>query len=260
MGVPAIQMTDISFAYRQASPLLQDVSLCVDQGAFTALLGPNGAGKSTLLRLLSGWYKPDSGTIELLGQNIRSISRRSLARQLAIVEQIQSYSTDITVRELIALGRLPHQGLLGGASPADNSAVEKALQQGGLQDMAQRPLSQLSGGERQRARLAMALAQEAPVLALDEPTTHLDIRHQLELLTLLSELQQHGLTVLSVLHDINLAALFCDKLILLKEGRVLTSGSVNDVLTEENIEQLYDCKAVIYPHPLYGLPQVALAR
>jgi ABC-type cobalamin/Fe3+-siderophores transport system ATPase subunit len=234
MGQAAISVQNLSFAYSSSEPVLTDVSLSVASGSFTGILGPNGAGKSTLLKLLSRWYKPDIGEILIGGESTKSMSHRELARRIAVVEQEQRFSTDITVRELVALGRLPYQSLFSEESEADRKAVELSLSRGGLHELAERPLSTLSGGERQRARLAMALAQDASILALDEPTTHLDIKHQLELLTLLEKLKAQGLTVLAVLHDLNLAALFCEDLILLKEGRVYATGTVSEVLTAEN--------------------------
>lgn len=256
----AIVIRDLSFSYSPAEPVLENVSLSVARGSFTGILGPNGAGKSTLLKLLSRWYKPDCGEILIGDTSSSAMGHRELARKLATVEQEQRFSTDITVRELVALGRLPYQSLLSAESEADREAVALALAQCGLQDLSHRPLSTLSGGERQRARLAMALAQDAGILALDEPTTHLDIKHQLELLTLLEGLKQQGLTVLAVLHDLNLAALFCDYLILLKEGRVFATGTVEEVLTEENIARVYECRSTVYMHPIHGVPQVALLR
>jgi iron complex transport system ATP-binding protein len=260
MSQPAISVHNLSFAYSVTEPVLTDVSLQVISGSFTGILGPNGAGKSTLLKLLSRWYKPDSGDIMIGGESTKSMSHRELSRRIAVVEQEQRFATDITVRELVALGRLPYQSLLSEESEADRQAVELSLTQGGLLDLSERTLSTLSGGERQRARLAMALAQDASILALDEPTTHLDIRHQLDLLTLLETLRAQGLTVLAVLHDLNLAALFCEDLILLKEGQVYATGTVDQVLTAENIAAVYDCRATVYRHPIHGVPQVALLR
>lgn len=260
MARDAIIVENLSFAFSSAEIILRNVSLSVPAHTFTGILGPNGAGKSTFLKLLSRWYKPDSGTIIIGGHSIHDLSQRALARKLAVVEQEHHFSTDITVRELIALGRLPHQSLFAEESTEDRAAIQIAIEQGGLMELAERPLSTLSGGEKQRARLAMSLAQDAEILALDEPTTHLDIKHQLELLTLLSTLRAKGLTVLAVLHDINLAALFCEKLILLKEGSVYASGDVEEVLTSDNIAAVYECGTAIYRHPIYDVPQIALLK
>ncbi|HSL93236.1 MAG TPA: ABC transporter ATP-binding protein [Bacillota bacterium] len=260
MSQNAILVQNLSFSYSATEPVLTNVTLSIASGSFTGILGPNGAGKSTLLKLLSRWYKPDSGEIRISGESTKTMNHRELARRIAVVEHEQRFATDITVRELVALGRLPYQSLLSEESEADRKAVELALTRGGLQELSERALSTLSGGERQRARLAMALAQDASILALDEPTTHLDIKHQLELLTLLETLKARGLTVLAVLHDLNLAALFCEELVLLREGQVYATGTVRQVLTAENIAAVYDCRATVYQHPIHGVPQVALLR
>jgi len=254
----AIEITNLSFGFDKV--VLNNVSVKFSRGAFTGILGPNGAGKSTLVKLISRWYKPESGNVLITGQQLSALTQKQLARLLAVVEQDNSFGVDITVRELVALGRLPHQSLLAEESEHDGQIITKAMEKTGVAPYADRLLSTLSGGERQRARIAAALAQETEILVLDEPTSHLDIKHQLDLLRLLRELMAGGLTVIAVLHDINLAALFCDDIVLLDAGKVKRKGSPEEVLTAAELESIYGCKVAVYPHPVHQAPQVALLR
>lgn len=254
--MPAIELAELSYSFDR--PVLNGISLQFHSSAFTAILGPNGAGKSTLVKIISRWYRPQSGEVSIKGNSLAQLNQRELAQLLAVVEQENSFGADITVRELVALGRLPHQSFLAEESEQDHRAIDNALQKTGMSAFATRPLSTLSGGERQRARIAAALAQETEILLLDEPTSHLDIKHQLELLRLLKSLVMGGLTVITVLHDINLAALFCDQIALLSAGRVVKVGTPQEVLTSDEIERVYGCKVAVYPHPVYHAPQIAL--
>ncbi|MDP3486555.1 MAG: heme ABC transporter ATP-binding protein [Bacillota bacterium] len=254
----AIEISNLNFSFDK--PVLNNISLQLRLGAFTGILGPNGAGKSTIVKILSRWFKPQSGTVHIKGQSLPQLSQRQLAQLLAVVEQDTLVGSDITVRELVALGRLPHQSFFAEENEQDRKAIENALQKTGVTAFASRSLSTLSGGEKQRARIAAALAQQTEILILDEPTTHLDIKHQLELLRLLKALAEDGLTVITVLHDINLAALFCDDIVLLSSGNVIRTGAPQDVLTSEQIEAVYDCKVTVYPHPVYQVPQIALLK
>ena len=255
-----IDIQNIAFSFDYSTLILSELTLRLKHGGFTGILGPNGSGKTTLVGLISRWHKPSTGQILLQGQAINTIPHKELARQLAVVEQESQWGTDITVRELVALGRLPHQSLLSDESDEDLLAISSALVKTGMSGMENRRLSTLSGGEKQRTRIAVALAQQTEILILDEPTTHLDIRHQMELLNLLKELSREGLTVIAVLHDLNLAALYCDSLVLLKSGKVFVAGTVESALTATNIEAVYGSRAVVFPHPVYKLPQVALLK
>lgn len=254
----ALQVSNVSFSFDK--PVLRGVSTVFPGGSLTGVLGPNGAGKSTLVKMLSRWYVPEQGDILLGGKSLRSLTQQEIARQMAVVEQEQAYGADITVEEMVALGRLPHQSLLGEESDEDRRLVRKAMERTGVLEFAGRRLSTLSGGEKQRVRIATALAQNTSILILDEPTSHLDIKYQAELLNLLRALAREGLTVVAVLHDINLAALFCDRLIILAGGKILAEGTPEEVLTSKAIAAAYDCDVVVIPHPRETVPQIALLR
>ncbi|PRX49935.1 iron complex transport system ATP-binding protein [Prauserella shujinwangii] len=215
------------------------VSMHVEPGSTLGVLGPNGSGKSTLLRLLAGLRRPSAGAVYLDGRELAGLGRRTVARRVAVVEQQVGTEVDLTVAEVVALGRTPHRGTWGGMRAADESAVDDALARTGLTHLARRRWHSLSGGERQRAQIARALAQEPAELLLDEPTNHLDIAHQLDLLGLVRRLP---VTSVIALHDLNLAATFCDTVLVLSGGRAVAAGPTGDVLTEELIRQVYDVR------------------
>lgn len=220
--------------------VLHGVDLDVPAGQLTALLGPNGAGKSTLLRAVSGVIAPRRGQVIWAGQDVAALSTRARARLLAVVPQRLTLPGGFTVWQAVMMGRTPYLNFLGQPGPHDRQAVQSALEQVGAADLADRPVEALSGGEQQRVLLARALAQETPLLLLDEPTTHLDLYHQMHLLTLLQGIRaERGLTVLLVLHDLNLAARFADRIALLQHGRVLAAGEPTAVLTAERLSALY---------------------
>ncbi|MET9436632.1 ABC transporter ATP-binding protein [Streptomyces sp. NPDC006551] len=222
--------------------ILDGVSVTPRPGTVTGLLGPNGSGKSTLLRLLSGVLAPDSGIVTLDGDPLDALGRRTVARRLAVVEQQADTLVDLPVIDVVRLGRIPHRRAWTPSSAADEAAVRSALARTGLTEKSHQPWHTLSGGERQRAQIARALAQEPRELLLDEPTNHLDIQHQLDLLSLISDL---GLTSVVALHDLNLAATYCERLVVLKEGRVVAAGGPAEVLTEELIADVYRVRAAI---------------
>lgn len=204
-------------------------------GSTVGLLGPNGSGKSSLLRLMAGLDRPDQGAVELDGAPIAGLRRREVARRVAVVGQHADTDLDITVRDVVQLGRLPHRPVFGG-DPGAERAVDRALTVTHLVDKADRLWHTLSGGERQRVQIARALAQEPTELLLDEPTNHLDISHQLEILSLVRDLE---VTAVVALHDLNLAAMFCDQIVVLDRGAVVAAGSPAQALTEELIEAVY---------------------
>jgi iron complex transport system ATP-binding protein len=222
--------------------VVDGVSLQPRPGETIGLLGPNGSGKSSLIRLLSGAVKPTSGVVTLDDASLAAISRRDAARAIAHVTQHADTVVDITVRDIVALGRIPHRGLFGGDPRADAAAVADALDCAGLTDKAGELWHRLSGGERQRVHIARALAQQPRELLLDEPTNHLDIRYQLDLLQLITELP---VTTVVALHDLNLAAMFCDALLVLKEGRAVAAGAPAEVLTPELISLVYEVDAAV---------------
>ena len=218
--------------------IIEEVSLAVEDGSWTVVVGPNGAGKSTLLRAIAGLVR-HGGSIELSGL-AGDASRRAMARRLAVVAQNPITPGHMRVREYVALGRTPHLGLLSPAGPDDRRAVERALSLLDVGAFADRSLSTLSGGERQRVVLARAVAQEAPILLLDEPTTALDLGRQQQVLDLVQRMRvERGLTVLSTLHDLSLAALHSDRVVLMSEGGVAYEGTPDDVLTSERLSHAY---------------------
>jgi len=220
---------------RSRKVVLVGVTVDPVPGSVVGLLGPNGSGKSSLLRLLAGLDRPDSGTVELNGRPLSAMTRRDLARVVAMVGQHADTELDIRVADIVRLGRLPHRRMLG-ADPGADGAVSDALAATGLSDKGDRLWHTLSGGERQRTQIARALAQQPTQLLLDEPTNHLDIAHQLDILSLVRELD---LTAIVALHDLNLAAMFCDQVVVLSGGRVVAAGTPATVLTEELIASVY---------------------
>ncbi|MEU6161473.1 ABC transporter ATP-binding protein [Streptomyces sp. NPDC047130] len=222
--------------------VLDGVSLAPRPGSVTGLLGPNGSGKSTLLRLLAGVLAPTAGVVVLDGRPLGEWGRRAVARRVAVVEQHAETLVELTVLDVVRLGRIPHRRAWTPATAPDEAAVRAALASTGLTDRADRPWHTLSGGERQRVQVARALAQEPRELLLDEPTNHLDVQHQLDLLNLVAELP---VTSVVALHDLNLAAMYCDQLVVLREGRVVAAGSPADTLTETLIADVYGVRAEV---------------
>lgn len=222
--------------------ILDGVSLAPRPGSVTGLLGPNGSGKSTLLRLLSGVLAPASGVVTLDGRPLGDWGRRAVARRVAVVEQHADTLVELTVLDVVRLGRIPHRRAWASAGDADEDAVRTALERTGLTDHADRFWHTLSGGERQRVQIARALAQEPRELLLDEPTNHLDVQHQLELLNLIAELP---VTSVVALHDLNLAAMYCDQVVVLRQGRVVAAGPPGDTLTESLIADVYGVRAEV---------------
>ena len=219
---------------------LRDVSVKIDAGERVAIIGPNGAGKSTLLRLVAGLVAPVTGTVELGGVRIESLERLAVARRIAVVPQLPSLPFATSVEEVVALGRLPHEHPVRGMRPGDRAAVAVAIERVGVGHLLGRDARELSLGERQLVLLAMAVAQDAPVLVLDEPTVHLDLRHQVEVMELVGDLNaRDGTTILAVLHDLGLAAHFFPRLILLDRGRVIADGPPADVLTPDRIRDVF---------------------
>lgn len=253
-----LKLDAVTLSYGQTT-VVDQVSLEVARGEFVALLGPNGSGKSTLLRAACRLHPPHSGSIQFAGQPLTQLPQRELARQMALVRQDSAVAFDFTVREIVAMGRLPYLGRWQTESAADIAVVEHYLQQTNTAGLADRRMHQLSGGERQRVFLAQALAQQPQLLLLDEPTNHLDINHQLELLDLVQVLnRQQGLTVIAVLHDLNLAALYADRLLVLHQGRLWADGTPQSVLSDQLIGQVYGCPVEIVCHPTKQRPQVLL--
>ncbi|NLS16227.1 ABC transporter ATP-binding protein [Rhizobium sp. P40RR-XXII] len=229
--------------------IVNGISLAVEKGKVLGLLGPNGSGKSSLLRLICRLRKVKSGVIRLGGSDIASISRGDIARRIALVEQQATTDTQVTVMDVVRLGRTPHRGPLSSWSAHDDAAVSDALVRVGMQGRAGQLWQTLSGGERQRVHIARALAQTPSELLLDEPTNHLDIQHQLDILGLVSRLD---VTSIVALHDLNLAAMFCDSLAVLQNGEVVAAGAPDEVLTPELIERVFGVRAHVQKSLVHG--------
>ncbi len=235
----SLEIVHVSAGY-PSQQVLDDVHLTVPKGQILALLGPNGAGKTTLLRVLSGTLAPWQGQVRWEGRDIHRLTPKERARLVAVVPQARALPPAFTVEQAVMLGRTPYLSWLGGAGPADWEAVQRALTQTDLLPLAARPLQNLSGGEQQRVLLARALAQETPLLLLDEPTTHLDLHHQTRLLALVRDLSRaRGLTVVMVVHDLNQAARYADRVAILDRGRLVAAGSPAAVLTAERLTRVY---------------------
>lgn len=256
-----IALAGIYASYRDRA-VLRDVSFSAGEGEFIGIIGPNGAGKTTLLKILTGVKKPSSGAVFVNGRNIATISRRETARMMAVVPQSSFVPPLFTVEDVVSTGRYAH----GGArrftvSRADAIAVEQAMLVTGCEKFRGCLVCELSGGERQGVLIARALAQQPTLLVLDEPTANLDLRHQMSVLTLIKSLvRDHGLTAIMVIHDLNLAARFCDSLVLLHNGSIISRGSVKEVLTEGNIEAAYSVSALVRHDDVINAFQVVVTH
>lgn len=248
----------VDFSYYDGL-VIKGVSLGLRKGDMVGLIGPNGSGKTTLLRLLSGFLPPKSGNVRLQGQILGQMNRRDIARLIAVVPQELEMLFSFSVGEMVMMGRTPYVGRLIGASRRDREVVERVMERVGIHCLAQRPFQELSGGERQKVIVAMALAQEPDVLLLDEPTVHLDINHQVEVLELLRGLnKESALTVLATMHDLNLAALYFDRLVLLNQGGIVSNGTPEEVLQEANIRRVFEASVEIQKHPTLGVPHMVI--
>ena len=237
--------------------IVDGVDCTVAAGTFSALIGPNGAGKSTLLRVLAGVDRPEAGTVRFGPDNLFALSRRQRARLVGFVEQDSGTELSLSVREVVALGRIPHQGFFGDATAEDHAVIESALDAADVRALAERDVTTLSGGERQRVLLARALAQQPRLLVLDEPSNHLDIAAQLAVLGLLRSLASSGVTVLAALHDLNLASAYCDHVIVLRNGVVFAAGPTAEIITPRLVRAVYGVRATVLEHPQTGRPMVA---
>ncbi len=240
----------------EARVISRDLSLSVPDGAFTAVVGPNACGKSTLLRALARLLPPQRGQVLLDSKAIHTLPSREVARQLGMLPQSPTAPDGITVADLVARGRFPHQSFLRQWTPADEAAVDDALRLTGTIDLAERPLAELSGGQRQRVWIAMALAQETPILLLDEPTTFLDLSHQIELLDLLARLNAEGRTIVAVLHELNLAFRYADHLIAMRDGSIVAEGAPSEIVTESLMQEVFGLRAMVMADPISARPMI----
>jgi iron complex transport system ATP-binding protein len=237
--------------------VVEDLDLDVVSGTVTAVIGPNGCGKSTLLRALGRLLKPSSGQVVLDGKRIDRTPTREVAKVLGLLPQAPSAPEGLTVADLVARGRHPHQAWYRQWSSDDEEIVAQALEWTGIEDLAERPVDELSGGQRQRAWISMALAQGTDLLLLDEPTTFLDLAHQVDVLELVRRLHREaGRTVVMVLHDLNLAARYADRLVAMRDGRIIAAGEPGDVITEEMLAEVFGLDAKVIEDPVAGTPLV----
>lgn len=250
-----LKARDVTLRY-EAREVSRDLSLSIPDGSFTAIIGPNACGKSTLLRALSRLLTPTAGQVDLGGQPIGAYPSREVARRVGLLPQAPAAPDGITVADLVARGRFPHQSLLNQWSPEDARALREAMAAAGVSALADRRVGELSGGQRQRVWIAMALAQETPILLLDEPTTWLDLSHQVELLELLSDLNAQGRTIVAVLHELNLAFRYATHLVAMRDGRIIAEGAPGDVVTETLMAEVFGLQAVVQPDPVSGRPMV----
>jgi iron complex transport system ATP-binding protein len=246
-----IEISGVTYGYGN-DPAVSDVSFTVGRGEFLGIVGPNGSGKSTLLRLVSGVLPPWQGQIVLDGKRVGAYKRSELCRRIAVVPQETKIDFPFSVTEVVLFGRTPHLGGFGFEGDPDLQAAGRAMARTQTAHLARRAITQLSGGERQRVILARALAQEPSFLLLDEPGAFLDIRHEVEMYDLLRELQAEGMTILTVLHDLNLAALYCDRVALLDGGRLAQIGTAEEVLTYATLTRVYGTEIYVHKNDLTG--------
>jgi len=248
-----LDISSLSFNFGSKN-ILADIDLSIKDNGIVGIIGPNGSGKSTLLKCIYRVLKPKTGTIFIDDKNINDYQFKETAKKMAVVAQHNDTHFDFNVLEMVLIGRSPHKKFMERDSAEDIELAYKALEQVNMKDFADRNFSSLSGGEKQRIILARALVQNTDCLILDEPTNHLDIKHQLHFMSLAKDLK---ITVISAIHDLNIAAMYCDKIYALKEGQIIAAGSVNEVITEEVIKTLYDVEAkIIYdeekkPHVIF---------
>src|SRR5690554_1428100 len=254
---PGLRADTITLGYDDAAPVVDALDLVVPEGRITCVVGPNACGKSTVLRALARLLPCREGAVLLDGRDVHRLPTKEVARRLGLLPQAPIAPEGLAVADLVARGRFPHQRLFARWSRADEDAVERALALTGTADLRDRPVDALSGGQRQRVWIAMALAQETPLLLLDEPTTYLDVAHQVEVLDLLTDLSlSRGTTIVMVLHDLNLAARYADELIAMKGGRVHAIGAPEQILTSELVEAVFAMANRVTEDPATGKPMV----
>ena len=245
-----LRADNVSFRYQPAAPLVVDgATIVIERGDLVGILGPNGSGKTTLLRVLSGTRAPTTGTVRLDGTPLAALTRRDIARRVAVVPQEVELAFEYTVLEMVLMGRHPHLGMFEVEGPADYAIAREALASTGTEHLESRQFHTLSGGEKQRVVIAAALAQAADMLLLDEPTTSLDLGYQLDVAALLDQLnRERGVTMAISTHDLHLAASICRTLVLMRGGRILAHGPAGQVLTPDNVRALYDVEADVHLH------------
>ncbi len=253
---PLFQLTDLSFAYRN-SPVLKNIHLQLNRGKFYGVIGGNGSGKSTLLELLIGTLKPSTGTIKYQNKHLITYSRKDLATKLALVPQHFSMDFEYRVKDVVLMGRHPHIPRFSSPSSHDNKTVEDAMKTMDILRFQDRPVVALSGGELQRVVMARALAQETEVLILDEATSNLDIQHTIAIMRVMRKrVKENGLTVIAAIHDLNLAAAFCDDCLVLKDGHIFANDTVNNIFTTDLLQAVFTVDASVKQNRETGSPQI----
>ena len=253
----ALEAKNIRFYYDKTQ-IIDNISMSLSQGEFLGIIGPNGAGKSTMLRLLCGILKPKQGEIQLFEKNIHEQSRKTVARNIAFVPQETHFALNFSVEDVVLMGRYPYKRPFQPEDQEDHTAVEYALSAANVEQFRNRPINSLSSGERQRAVIARALAQAPKVLLLDEPTSHLDLHHQHTIMELLERLNNEGISIAVVHHDLNLASLYCRKLVLIHEGKIHAEGKPADLLNKRMLKEVYGTEVTIIRHPEKNVPQIFL--
>ena len=247
--------TDLTLSYDKRV-VASDLNVAIPDGSFTVIIGPNACGKSTMLRALARMLKPRAGTVHLDGAAITSLPSKEVARRLGLLPQSSIVPDGITVADLVGRGRYPHQRLMRQWSREDEVAVAAAMESTDVTALADRCVDELSGGQRQRVWLAMALAQETPILLLDEPTTFLDIAHQIEVLDLCADLHERGRTLVAVLHDLNQACRYATHLIVMRDGRIVAEGDPSSIITTALVEEVFELRCEIIEDPQSGTPLI----
>ncbi len=260
-GLPAIEAREVSYKYRRGGEVLKGVSIAIQPGEFVGILGPNGSGKTTFLRLLSGVLKPDSGTVKLFGEEVWGLGRQVVARRVGVVPQRTSIEFPILGLDVVLMGRYPHRsnGLFSRPTKGDIENATNVLRALDASHLASKEANGLSGGETALLAIARALIQASHIILADEATSSLDPRRKLQVFDLFSSLNtEAGLTIVSVMHDVNLAALYCKRLVFFKDGRIAHDGLVHEVLTKENLMDIYNVEVEIVTHPRRGVVQVLM--
>lgn len=249
----SISFNNLSLGYGSHT-VLENINLELPSGCITALLGPNGCGKSTLLKSITKILTPTKGEVKFQGKDISKIDTKIFSTQISLLPQVQPIPEGITVETLISYGRSPYTGFWGKVTQSDKNFMYQVMEEVGVLDLKDSYLNELSGGQRQRAWLAMVLAQDTPYILLDEPTTYMDINHQVELMSILRRLNKKGKTIIVVLHDINQAARYCDHLVLLKKGKLVAQGSPEKMITQDMMKDVFEIDTQIHKDPIANSP------
>jgi len=254
----AVSIKNLSHKYEK-NEILKNISFNIEKGSFFIIIGPNGSGKTTLLKNIAGMEKFSNGNISILEKNLKKYSTRELAKKIAFVPQTVSLDFPFSVFEIVRMGRSPHLGLLGSESDSDIQTIKKAMKFTDIEHLAKRKIHQLSGGECQRTSIARAICQEPQIMLLDEPTAALDIGHQTKIMDLMEKLKkEQGMTIIMISHDVNLAALYADNILVLKDGEVISQGNPKDVITYETLEIAYECVVLVDDSPFGNHPRISL--